>query len=156
MIRNQLKELEYESAHYRELEQHQQEIRRIRHDIKNELSGIYGYLENGEVGEGKKEIETLLQQMTAAEQKIFTANAVVNGILNLKLQKMEMAQIEYEFDIHIPEQLKIQGTDLGVLLGNLLDNAIEACQEFQGEKKIRLLIEYQNSGSSDTLRKSMQ
>lgn len=34
MIRNQLKELEYESAHYRELEQHQQEIRRIRHDIK--------------------------------------------------------------------------------------------------------------------------
>lgn len=146
MIRNQLKELEYESAHYRELEQHQQEIRRIRHDIKNELSGIYGYLENGEVGEGKKEIETLLQQMTAAEQKIFTANAVVNGILNLKLQKMEMAQIEYEFDIHIPEQLKIQGTDLGVLLGNLPDNAIEACQEFQGEKKIRLLIEYQNSG----------
>ena len=143
---DQLKELEYESAHYRELEQHQQEIRRIRHDIKNELSGIYGYLENGEVGEGKKEIETLLQQMTAAEQKIFTANAVVNGILNLKLQKMEMAQIEYEFDIHIPEQLKIQGTDLGVLLGNLLDNAIEACQEFQGEKKIRLLIEYQNSG----------
>ena len=110
------------------------------------MSGIYGYLENGEVGEGKKEIETLLQQMTAAEQKIFTANAVVNGILNLKLQKMEMAQIEYEFDIHIPEQLKIQGTDLGVLLGNLLDNAIEACQEFQGEKKIRLLIEYQNSG----------
>ena len=146
MIRNQLKELEYESAHYRELEQHQQEIRRIRHDIKNELSGIYGYLENGEVGEGKKEIEILLQQMTAAEQKIFTANAVVNGILNLKLQKMEMAQTEYEFDIHIPEQLKIQGTDLGVLLGNLLDNAIEACQEFQGEKKIRLLIEYQNSG----------
>ncbi len=70
MIRNQLKELEYESAHYRELEQHQQEIRRIRHDIKNELSGIYGYLENGEVGEGKKEIEILLQQMTAAEQKI--------------------------------------------------------------------------------------
>lgn len=34
MIRNQLKELQYESAHYRELEQHQQEIRRIRHDIK--------------------------------------------------------------------------------------------------------------------------
>ena len=146
MIRNQLKELQYESAHYRELEQHQQEIRRIRHDIKNELSGIYGYLENGEMEEGKKEIETLLQQMTAAEQKIFTANAVVNGILNLKLQKMEMAQTEYEFDIHIPEQLKIQGTDLGVLLGNLLDNAIEACQEFQGEKKIRLLMEYQNSG----------
>ena len=99
------------------------------------MSGIYGYLENGEVGEGKKEIEILLQQMTAAEQKIFTANAVVNGILNLKLQKMEMAQTEYEFDIHIPEQLKIQGTDLGVLLGNLLDNAIEACQEFQGEKR---------------------
>ena len=146
MIRNQLKELEYESAHYRELEQHQQEIRRIRHDIKNELSGIYGYLENGEMEEGKKEIEILLQQMTAAEQKIFTANAVVNGILNLKSQKMEMAQTEYEFDIHIPEQLKIQGADLGVLLGNLLDNAIEACQEFQGEKKIRLLMEYQNSG----------
>ena len=80
------------SAHYRELEQHQQEIRRIRHDIKNELSGIYGYLENGEMEEGKKEIEILLQQMTAAEQKIFTANAVVNGILNLKSQKMEMAQ----------------------------------------------------------------
>ncbi len=56
MIRNQLKELEYESAHYRELEQHQQEIRRIRHDIKNELSGIYGYLENGEMEKEKRRL----------------------------------------------------------------------------------------------------
>ena len=45
----ELKEYEYQKLHYEQVEQHQQEIRKIRHDMKNQIAGIYGYLEKGEI-----------------------------------------------------------------------------------------------------------
>lgn len=126
-MKNQLKEYEYQKLHYEQVEQHQQEIRKIRHDMKNQIAGIYGYLEKGEIEEGKREVCSILNQLEKAEQKLFTANAVVNGILNMKYVEIEAKQIEAKLDVKLPEILGITGTDLGVLFGNILDNAIEAC-----------------------------
>ena len=89
-------------------------------------SVIYGYLEKGEIEEGKREVCSILNQLEKAEQKLFTANAVVNGILNMKYVEIEAKQIEAKLDVKLPEILGITGTDLGVLFGNILDNAIEA------------------------------
>ena len=125
-MKNQLKEYEYQKLHYEQVEQHQQEIRKIRHDMKNQIAGIYGYLEKGEIEEGKREVCSILNQLEKAEQKLFTANAVVNGILNMKYVEIEAKQIEAKLDVKLPEILGITGTDLGVLFGNILDNAIEA------------------------------
>lgn len=89
-MKNQLKEYEYQKLHYEQVEQHQQEIRKIRHDMKNQIAGIYGYLEKGEIEEGKREVCSILNQLEKAEQKLFTANAVVNGILNEKLKGLKL------------------------------------------------------------------
>ena len=116
-MKNQLKEYEYQKLHYEQVEQHQQEIRKIRHDMKNQIAGIYGYLEKGEIEEGKREVCSILNQLEKAEQKLFTANAVVNGILNMKYVEIEAKQIEAKLDVKLPEILGITGTDLGVLFG---------------------------------------
>ena len=68
-MKNRLKEYEYQKLHYEQVEQHQQEIRKIRHDMKNQIAGIYGYLETGELEEGKREIRSILKQLEKAEQK---------------------------------------------------------------------------------------
>ena len=94
--------------------------------MKNQIAGIYGYLEKGEIEEGKREVCSILNQLEKAEQKLFTANAGVNGILNMKYVEIEAKQIEAKLDVKLPEILGITGTDLGVLFGNILDNAIEA------------------------------
>jgi len=114
-MKNQLKEYEYQKLHYEQVEQHQQEIRKIRHDMKNQIAGIYGYLEKGEIEEGKREVCSILNQLEKAEQKLFTANAVVNGILNMKYVEIEAKQIEAKLDVKLPEILGITGTDLGVV-----------------------------------------
>ena len=145
-MKNQLKEYEYQALHYKQVEQHQQEIRKIRHDMKNQIAGIYGYLEKGEIEEGKREVCSILNQLEKAEQKLFTANAVVNGILNMKYVEIEEKQIEAKLDVKLPEILGITGTDLGVLFGNILDNAIEACESCEKEKWIDLFAVYENHG----------
>ena len=145
-MKNQLKEYEYQKLHYEQVEQHQQEIRKIRHDMKNQIAGIYGYLEKGEIEEGKREVCSILNQLEKAEQKLFTANAVVNGILNMKYVEIEAKQIEAKLDVKLPEILGITGTDLGVLFGNILDNAIEACESCKKEKWIDLFAVYENHG----------
>lgn len=88
--------------------------------MKNQIAGIYGYLEKGEIEEGKREVCSILNQLEKAEQKLFTANAVVNGILNMKYVEIEAKQIEAKLDVKLPEILGITGTDLGVLFGNIL------------------------------------
>ncbi len=145
-MKNRLKEYEYQKLHYEQVEQHQQEIRKIRHDMKNQIAGIYGYLETGELEEGKREIRSILKQLEKAEQKLFTANAVVNGILNMKYAEIEAKEIHAKFNVKLPEKLGICGTDLGILFGNILDNAIEACMSCEKEKWINLFVIYQNKG----------
>lgn len=87
-----------------------------------------------------------MNQLEKAEQKLFTANAVVNGILNMKYVEIEAKQIEAKLDVKLPEILGITGTDLGVLFGNILDNAIEACESCKKEKWIDLFAVYENHG----------
>lgn len=58
---------------------------------------------------------------------------MADAILNSKLSLMREYQIRTEVTAHVPTQLKITDTELCVLLGNLLDNAIEACQKVAAE-----------------------
>ena len=113
--------------------------------MKNQIAGIYGYLEKGEIEEGKREVCSILNQLEKAEQKLFTANAVVNGILNMKYVEIEAKQIEAKLDVKLPEILGITGTDLGVLFGNILDNAIEACESCKKRKMDRLVCSIRKS-----------
>ena len=136
----------FQKQYVEEAQTHYDSTKALRHDMKNQIAGIYGYLETGELEEGKREIRSILKQLEKAEQKLFTANAVVNGILNMKYVEIEAKQIEAKLDVKLPEILGITGTDLGVLFGNILDNAIEACESCKKEKWIDLFAVYENHG----------
>lgn len=144
-LKEQIKEQEYQMLYYQQVEAHQEEIRRLRHDMKNQLAGIYGYLNSGKVDNAKQCVSNFFKQIEVTEQKIFTANPVLNTILNIKLNNMQKQRIGHQFEITVPEELDITGNDLSILLGNLLDNAMEACEKIESNKKeIKLLIRYYN------------
>lgn len=121
------------------------EIRRLRHDMKNYLSCLLGAVQNGE----KKEAEMLIQGMlnNGISNKVSevsrSGNIVVDSLVNYKHDLAEKEGIMFEANVFIPVSLPFQSGHLAVVLGNLLDNALEACRGVpEGQRYINLDISY--------------
>lgn len=74
----------YQEQYYKHLESQQQEIRAIRHDIKNQLIGILGEINAGDIVRARSEMERILKQIEQTEQIFYTANPGMNAVLNFK------------------------------------------------------------------------
>lgn len=123
--------------HIGEMERLYSGIRGMRHDMKNTLS-VISQLAEGE-GEGKEEelkvyLQELNQAMDRLEFRFRTGNAVVDALLNMKyheiLTKVPDLQMDAE-GLQFPKRLFIQSYDIGIILGNALDNAMEACEKLK-------------------------
>lgn len=116
---------EMNRAYYENLENQQQEIRILRHDMANHLQ-VISRLD----GEQQKEyIEKLTGSFAMGVQVKFCDNRVLNGVLNSKRSAAENGGIEFQVEAAVPEKLCVDGVDLCALIGNGLDNAIEACMK---------------------------
>ena len=81
-----------------------------------------------------------VQRKKSRKREIWAVDALVNYKYLLAVQK----NIEMQVEICIPEELNVDTADLCIILGNLLDNAIEAAEKCEKEKRIRLKILYGN------------
>ena len=137
--------LKYRETYYQDVEKHQAEIRRIRHDLKNQLLVIRGELEQVDIAQAKKEIDAIIHDIIYTEEKCFTGNVAINALLNAKYTEAVKKGIDCRFGIMVPEKLQLSGGDIGILLGNTLDNAIEACEQCEEERRtIELHMHYYN------------
>lgn len=126
------------TEHVRELEQLYDGIRSMRHDINNYVADMEQLLrmstEDGQLSDGtRQEAEGYLQNMQRASDRLslrfYTGNPVADVILNRKGQICVQEQILLEGELVYPTELGIEAFDLGILLNNALDNAIEACRK---------------------------
>lgn len=135
------------TAHVRELEQLYDGIRGMRHDVNNYVADMEQLLcaETGKEqlsDKVRQEAEGYLRNMRQAAARLSlqfsTGNPVTDVILNRKGQICAQEGIELTGDLIYPVQLCIEAFDLGILLNNALDNAIEACRKVpeDGEKLI--------------------
>ena len=77
--------------------------------------------------------------MANPSEYIATGNESVDGLLNYKLQRANEILNVVEARVNIPEKLMLHSFDLNVVLGNLLDNAIEAAVQTE-EKELKMTI----------------
>lgn len=100
-----------------------------RHDLNNYLGTLYGliYLEKYE--RAKEYIEKINDEIRDFNTIIDTNNPVLTALLNIKKNKSHKNGIQMNIDINLPESLDFDNIDLSVVVGNLLDNAIEACEK---------------------------
>lgn len=126
------------TEHVKEMEQLYDGIRGMRHDINNYVSDMEQLLQastdNGQLPENvRQEAGQYLQNMQRAASELFlqfsTGNPVTDVILNRKGLLCAQEHIALEGDLIYPTQLNIEAFDLGILLNNALDNAIEACEK---------------------------
>ena len=124
--------------HVKELEQLYEGIRGMRHDINNYVADMEQLLQiDGDGGQMpkyvKEEAQRYLQNMQQAAAELSlrfsTGNPVTDVILNRKGQICAQENVTLEGELLFPSQLAIEAFDLGIVLNNALDNAIEACRK---------------------------
>ncbi len=128
-------------------------IRKVRHEMKNHMANIKGLAEAGQYVEIERYVQKMDETMQALEYKYVTGNAVTDVIINDKWRRAEKAGIRFEADFRYGGEIPV--FDLGIILNNLLDNAIEACEKLKSgkdfirlslkRKKQFLLLEVENS-----------
>lgn len=105
-----------------------EDLRSIRHDLKNQYSYMQILLSQRRYGEleeyFQQSSENLLPQLG---QFIDCGNRVVNTILNMEFAKARKAEVAFEHQLVVPPVLPFGEDDLCAMLTNLLDNAIEEC-----------------------------
>lgn len=128
--------------HYEEVQNMYREMRTWRHNYKNHLQVMKARLDMGEYEELSDYILRLDEELTRIDKVIETGSLTLDAILNSKIGTAKAKRIEVDVKIVLPPRLSVADYDLCVLLGNLLDNAIEGCEsQKEGEKRfLRLYI----------------
>ena len=117
-------------------------MRGWRHDYHNHLQSLKGYLSLNKVDQMKNYLNELETDLDSIDTLYHSGNLQLDSILNAKLAIAEKGQIRIHCDASIPPQLHVSDLDLCVILGNLLDNAIESCRKIENpdERFIRVYI----------------
>lgn len=144
------------------LEEQYGQMERLRHDMKNHMIALQGLLDNREWEKMQNYLNQMLQAGNISDSEEVTGNKVADALLYRKRKQAEKKNIIWECDLHIPQICGVDEFDLCVLLGNMLDNAIEACDRMKegahkfiniqsGRIKGCLLIEVKNSTSMESI-----
>ena len=134
-------------------------IRKVRHDMKHHMAVISGYLDSGEYEKCKEYIEKLEPSIAESKKLVVSDNAIIDYLINTKLSVLEDTQIVVSGSLG--DMSDIESSDLACLIGNILDNAVEALALIQKnkEKRIELLFMRQNSNRiiicKNTIQKSV-
>lgn len=129
--------------HYAEVENMYRTMRGWRHDYHNHIQAMKAYAQLEKYEELISYLGKLDESLYQVDQVIKTGNLMADAILNSKLGLMKSRGIRADVTVHMPAQMKPSDMELCVLVGNLLDNAIEACDGVKEEENrfIRIYID---------------
>ena len=111
-----------------------QTMRAWRHDYHNHIQSIKAMLAMKKFEELDAYLCTLEQDLDSIDIAIRTGNVGLDAILSSKVSIARKNNIEVNCTAKVPDQLKISDVHLCAIVGNLLDNAIEACEKIKGEE----------------------
>lgn len=150
-------EYERREIRYQDIEREQEEIRKIRHNIKNQLLELNLQLD-GELNKENREeamalIEEIDESLQNAAENSYSQCFAIDALLRVKLEQAKNLGIEVTHQVLMSGKLNMKRGDMGVILGNLLDNAIEAAQITEEpflsvriiQKRENLMMEVKNS-----------
>lgn len=132
--------MEHEDENYRALTESYEEIRSIKHDLRNQTALLNDLMKQDKYTEAKQHISQLYKTVDRATSLCCTGNAAVDSIINLKGDLARSQGISYMTKIKLA-QLSCDTVALCRILGNALDNAIEACARVSsGERCVCLML----------------
>ncbi|MEZ3422210.1 MAG: GHKL domain-containing protein [Lachnospiraceae bacterium] len=142
-----IKELEnYENTlagrQFEEIKNTYHEMRGWRHDYKNHMHVLKIYVENRQWEECISYISQINENLDSVDHMVKTGNVMADAIINSKISLAKSKNIKLDVTAKVPEELPISDVEFCIIFGNLMDNAIEACEKIFSEEKrfIRIYI----------------
>ena len=144
-LREELRMQEYQNSvnleYYKNVEKNSVEARKIRHDLANMVQTAYEIMENG-TDSDKESAKKMLSQLKTevADIKIerFCQNTLVNAIASNKAAECRKNDIDFDFDLRVPETLGIEEIDICKAYVNIFDNAINAAKAIDGKRYVKI------------------
>ncbi len=127
------------TKHCDEVENMYRQMRGWRHDYHNHIQAMLAMTDDPE--QMRQYLWKLNEDLTTVDTVLKTGNVMVDAILNSKLSLIKSKKITIHAKATVPANLEISEVDLCVIIGNLLDNAMEACLR-QSEREDRFIRVY--------------
>lgn len=118
-----------------------QDMKQLRHDMKNHFLLLEGYLQKGKYAEAQEYIGQLAEKTASSKEYVNTGNDELDSILNYKLGRADNLNCKADVKIEVPRERFMSDFDLNMLLSNLLDNALEAIEKTE-ERVLTVRIKY--------------
>lgn len=117
-------------------------MRGWRHDYKNHIAVMQASLKMGNLTELDNYLGELTVDLNTVDTVVKTGNVMADAILNSKLALAKSKNIKTDVTAAVPENVAISDVEICAVIGNLLDNAMEACESVpEGtERFIRIYI----------------
>lgn len=138
---------------YEEIKEMYLNMRGWRHDYHNHVQVLKAYLDAGNTESAREYLNSIEHELGKVDTFVKSGNLMVDAVLNSKLTIALANKINVDCDVYLPENLFIDDSDICTLLGNVLDNAIEACNGLEDAfiriymvmRKKQLYLSVQNS-----------
>lgn len=127
--------IEDQEKHYEQLQTSHDEIRKIRHDMKNTYLGTITSLEAGNVSDAVDQLKNNLDIIYESGKVIDTGHPAIDAVVENKLNRCEDLNIHTKLIYSYNTPIHVNEIELAVIIGNVLDNAIEACQKVKKPNK---------------------
>ena len=134
-LQERTKLLELETQHYHNLLEATESLRAMKHDVQHHLATIHLLIQSNHQ-------ERLIPYLNEYEQHfnldytiMATGNIVIDSILSTKMFVAKQQGIQLDFSVMLPNSIPFSDVALSALLGNLFDNALEACQYLAPEQE---------------------
>ena len=129
--------LTLQKLQYENLQNRINEARRARHDLRHHVHLIQEYLHNGKISELEAYLAEYTETLPDSSSLVYCQHYATNALLDFFAGQAKASEIETDIFVQLPQEIRISETTISVVLGNLLENALEACRQvYDGERKI--------------------
>lgn len=137
--------LEMEESQYRKLQAYMEESAAVRHDFRHTIGALDELLSAGDTENAAKYVKAYISSMPKNESFSYCDHPALNAVLNYYAENARQSRIRMRITVNLPAQLPISDVELCSIVGNLFDNAINACREIpEAERWIDLTVSCPN------------
>lgn len=119
----------------------EEKVRGLRHDLKHHLSQILMLADKNKTSEIAEYVRSMQEDLLSRGEHISSGNADIDSLVNLMLERAKKELGNVRCRVCVPQELDISGFDWNIILGNLMDNAIDAARQSE-DKLLQLKIHY--------------
>lgn len=130
------------TEHYEQMDELYTKLKILRHDYHHHLNILENLIRSGNENEISSYIEDMKKEVGDDDFIYYSTDPAINALLSNYVEICEEQNITFNVEIDIPNEIKLSSYEMCIIIGNLLENAVEACKRIASERSIELSIKH--------------